>query len=283
MAMLTPSGLALTSSLTGGASDYLGGSTSRVVGMVPFMFCTQTLSTVASLGWLVASGDRPPDLGTFAIAAAAGVGLAIALGALLQAMVVGTISIVAPVSATGVIVPIIAGVAGGDRPSAAQTIGIIAAVGGVWLVGRPSRHSKHTGGEPGLRLGVLAAAATGLYFWLMAPASNHGAPWAVLVARAVPALLFGIIVVIRRPDLRPLTAGRNVTAIVGSAILGSFSVAFYALATQHGQLAIVSVLGSLYPAITVILAYRLLGERVHRLQQAGIGILVVAVALMAAG
>jgi len=68
-----------------------------------------------------------------------------------------------------------------------------------------------------------------------------------------------------------------------SAVLGVFSLGLYALATVHGQLAIVSVLGSLYPVVTVLLAYRVLGERVHRVQSLGIASVLAGVVLMSAG
>lgn len=117
----------------------------------------------------------------------------------------------------------------------------------------------------------------------MAPASAHDAPWAVLVARAVPALAFALIVIVRRPPMRALRTKRAAGAVVASAGLGSASIGMYAIATQNGPLAIVSVLASLYPAVTVLLAYQVLGERVRRTQQTGIGILLAAVVLIAAG
>ena len=55
------------------------------------------------------------------------------------------------------------------------------------------------------------------------------------------------------------------------------------LATRHGLLSIVSVAASLYPLVTVLLARSLLGERVHRVQEAGILTALAGVALIAAG
>jgi drug/metabolite transporter (DMT)-like permease len=282
-ASITSSGLALASSLAGGASDFVSGSTSRLTGTAPFMFFSQLIGVVLAGGWVAVSGERLPGAGGLALAVAAGLGMALALGALIQGMVVGTISVVAPVSATGVVLPVFVGVIDGNRPSAAQGIGIAAAIAGVWLVGRPPIHGRKIFDEPGLALGLMSALGNGIFFWLMAPASSHGAPWAVLMSRVIPALGFGIILAVRRPSLQAIRTRSAASAIAVSSVLGSASLALYAFATQHGALAIVSVLASLYPAVTVLLAFRLLGERVRPAQKAGIGILLVAVTLIAAG
>lgn len=84
MPMITSSGLALGSSLTGGASDFLSGSTSRLTGTTPFMCCSQAIGVALVAGWIAASGDGPPGVRTLALAAAAGLGLTVALGGLIQ-------------------------------------------------------------------------------------------------------------------------------------------------------------------------------------------------------
>jgi drug/metabolite transporter (DMT)-like permease len=117
---------------------------------------------------------------------------------------------------------------------------------------------------------LLAAVGTGLFMWLMAPASRHGVPWAILISRAIPAVVLIAVVIVRRPSLRPALQSGPASRIVAQAVLGFTASALYAFATLHGQLAIVSVLGSLYPAVTLLLAYRLLSERLDGVQQIGI-------------
>jgi drug/metabolite transporter (DMT)-like permease len=277
--VLGPS-LALGSSLTGGASDFLGGTTSRRIGTMQFMFCTQLIGLVLAGSWVAINGEPAPGVATLAAAAGAGLGLMIGLAAFFQAMVVGTISIVAPISATGVVVPIVAGIAGGERPGAAQAVGIVAVIAGIVLAARPPRKHRSVPGESGLGLALLAALGAGLFFWLMAPASRHGVPWALLIARTIPALILAIAVGIRRASLRPALHAPAARAILASALLSFTSIAFYAFATLHAQLAIVSVLASLYPVVTVLLAYRVLGERVHRAQQLGITAVLAGVVLL---
>ncbi len=271
---------ALGSSLSFGVADFFGGTTSRRIGTLQFIFCTQLIAVVLA-GALVAISAQPvPPVATVAAAAGAGLGMTVALAAFFQAMVVGTMSVVAPISATGVIVPIIAGVAGGERPGAPQAVGIVAAIIGVVFASRAPREHRRKAVESGFGLALLAALGSGLMLWLMAPASRHGVPWALLIARAVPAIILAAAVSIRRASLRPAFESRNAWITVASALLGFSGIGLYALATLHGQLVIVSVLASMYPAVTMLLAYRVLGERLHGVQQLGIAAVLGGVVLL---
>ena len=275
--------LAIGSSLTGGISDFIGGTTSRQIGTLRFMFATQLIGFMCTAVWLAASRAPPPPIETVLAAAGAGAALSLGLGVFLQAMVIGTMSIVAPVSATGVVVPVVAGIAQGDRPADVQLVGIVVAIAGIMLVSRSSQERSATPRESGLRLALLSAAGVGVFFWLMASASRHDVPWALMIARAVPAVGFAAALGILGTSLRPLLVRQAAPPTVAAALLGVASMTMYAFATRHGQLAIVSVLASLFPAVTVLLAYVVLGERIRRIQQVGVLTVLVAVALMAAG
>src|SRR5262249_19821889 len=128
--------LALGSSVSYGVSDFLGGTTSRRIGTLQFVFFAQLIGVVLACGWVVVGGEPVPPAGAVAAAAAAGLGLAIGLAAFFQAMVVGKFSLVAPISATGVVLPIAAGIARGEHPTAVQAVGIVAAIVGVVLAAR---------------------------------------------------------------------------------------------------------------------------------------------------
>lgn len=223
-----------------------------------------------------------PPLATLAAAAGAGLGMTVGLAAFFEAMVVGKMSVVAPISATGVIVPIVAGIAGGERPTALEAAGVLAAVAGVVLAARPPGERQAGGAESGLGLALLAALGTGLFLWLMAPASRHGVPWAILISRAIPAVALTAAVRIRRTSLRAARDPRHARTIVASALLAFCATTLYAFATRHGQLVIVSVLGSLYPVVTVLLAYRMLGERLEGAQQLGVAAVLAGVVLLSA-
>lgn len=272
--------LALASAITGGGSDFLGGVTSRRVGVIPFICCAQLMSAILAAAWVAVSRATLPSADVVAAAVAAGLSLMVCLAAFFQGMVIGAMSIVAPITAVGVVIPIAAGLASGNQPSPLQVVGMGLALLGVVLVARTAGgHAPPTARAVGLAL--VAAAGAGLFFWLMAPASREGVPWALFIARGIPACAFFIFAVSGGADLRRVLARPNSLTTAASAILAFSSLALYAFATRRGELALVSVLASLFPAVTVVLAYRVVGERVSGSQRLGIGTVLVAVALMA--
>lgn len=273
-------GLALGSSLTTGASDFMGGVLSRRVGALPFIARTQAVATVLAAGWVLVSGHIAPPIVTLTAGTGAGVALTIALAAFFQASVAGSLSIVAPISATGVAIPIVVGLVGGERPGAVQFAGIVAAVVGTILSACSPREPLRPK-EPGVPLALLAAVGIGVFLWLMAPASRHDLPWAMLVTRLVPFLAVIIVLRVRPTGTDLVRDPKIVSQILIASLLAFVSIALYGLATRHAELGIVAVLASLFPAVTVLLAYRLLSERVRRVQRLGILAVVVGVALMA--
>src|SRR5580704_17759843 len=130
---------AIASSLSGGTSAYLSATTSRRIGTLQFAFCTQAVGLMLAGGWVAIGGSPAPGAPAVLAALGAGIGLMIGLLAFVQAMVVGTIAVVAPISAIGVVVPIAAGVAVGERPGAIQVAGIVAASAGLMLATRGTR------------------------------------------------------------------------------------------------------------------------------------------------
>jgi drug/metabolite transporter (DMT)-like permease len=273
--------LALGSSLTGGASDFMGGVNSRRIGTMPWMFGTQLVGAAIALGWALFSGAPLPGLTTALEAIGAGLSIMVGLAAFFEAMVLGAISIVAPISATGVVVPIAAGVIGGERPAAVQVGGILAAIIGIVVVsGGPRARSFEL--SPALGLALVAALASGLFFWLMSLASHGGVPWAMVIGRGVAVLGLAAALAKRGAPLRPALTARNAWLIPIAAVLGSAGFGLYAESTLHTGLAIASVLGSLYPVVTVLCAYVVLGERVHGLQRLGIVTVFAGIVMMSA-
>jgi drug/metabolite transporter (DMT)-like permease len=274
--------LALISSLTGGTGDFVGGTASRRIGVIRFMVYSQLIGIPIAGVWVVVSAQPVPPLRIIATALAAGAGLTVGVAAFFRAMVVGAISIVAPISATGVLVPVVAGIVEGDRPSLVQVAGIVACIGGTMLAARPASRLPSSAREPGVGLACLSALGGGLWFWLMAPASHHDVPWTVLIVSAVPVCLLAPALIVRRASPRPPLTPRSLTAIVSVAALTFVAVATYAFATRRGELALVSVLAGLYPVVPVLLAFGILGERIYGLQRAGVVAVLVGVILLSA-
>jgi drug/metabolite transporter (DMT)-like permease len=275
--------LGLSSSLCWGLADFLGGIQSRRVSVLAVLLVSQGAGLlVVAIGIAIAQPSAPgiADLWPAAVAGLAG---ALALSAFYRALAIGTMSIVAPISATGAAVPVIVGIATGDRPSALQLAGIVAAVIGVILASRELDEDRPAGspGATSIILALLAALGFGTFFVGMHDAADASVPWALFTARA--ASVAGItvaVLAVRTPipgDPRRLAA----LALVG--LLDVAANALYAWGSTEGLLSVVAVLGSLYPVTTVLLARAVLGERVRRIQEAGIVAALAGVALIAAG
>jgi uncharacterized membrane protein len=275
--------LGLSSSVCWGLADFLGGIQSRRVSVLAVLLVSQGAGLLA-IGIGVAIAAPPaPGIGDLWPAAVAGLAGALALSAFYRALAIGTMSIVAPISATGAAVPVIVGIATGDRPSALQLAGILAAVIGVILASRELDEDQPAGspGATSIVLALLAALGFGTFFVGMHDAADASVPWALLTARAasVGGVMVAVLAVRTPIPGEPRRLGS--LALVG--LLDAGANGLYAWGSTEGLLSVVAVLGSMYPVSTVLLARAVLGERVRRIQEAGIIVALAGVALIAAG
>jgi drug/metabolite transporter (DMT)-like permease len=283
--------LALCSSLCWGVSDFVAGMQARKVPLLRVLLISQGLGLVCVGVILAIRGTGPPAFAHVWPALAAGLAGTAALAAFYRALAVGSMSIVAPISATGVVVPVAVGIAGGDRPAAIQLAGIVAASVGVVLASREG-DGERVGDGDGARatramtpatigLSLIAALGFGSFFVGMRSAARVDVLWALFFARAAGVTMLVIALLMVRPARLPDRRRLLPLAVVGVLDLGAN--ALYAVATHHGLLSEVAVASSLYPLATVILARIVLGERVRRVQEFGIVAAVAGIAMMAAG
>ncbi len=275
-------GLALTACLCYGVSNYLGPVLSRDNPVFVVLISGQLIALAISVAVVVATASALPDANAFAAGLVAGVGNAIGLLAFYRAAAVGPLSVAAPIGATAAVIPVALGAATGDRLHAAQLAGIALAIGGVAMAARRQGQGAADGDPRAAALWAVAAAAGfGLFLAAMAPAGEGGTFWAVLTSRvSLLALLFGVAFVLSSP-LRSTPAQLPKLAVPG-ALLCAGTVT-YTAATAEGQLSVVSVLGSLFPVVTVALAFLFLGERLSRVQWIGVAGALAGVVLLAAG
>jgi drug/metabolite transporter (DMT)-like permease len=264
-------------------ADFGGGLQARRVPLAAVLVISQLAGLTGVVVIVALRGEPAPGLSDLLPAAGGGVAGLVALGAFYRGLAIGTMSVVAPISATGAMVPVVVGVAGGDRPGGVQVAGIAAAVLGVVLA---SRELDEHGGRPewsrtSVALALVAALGFGTFFVGMDASADFDVFWALLAARVASLSLLALAVVVVRPPLR-LPRG-NVAAVMGIGLLDLLANGLYAAATTEGLLSLVSVLSSLYPVVTVLLARAILGERVRPVQEAGIVTALVGVALIAAG
>jgi drug/metabolite transporter (DMT)-like permease len=192
-------------------------------------------------------------------------------------------SVVAPISATAAVVPVLVGLAEGERPSSLQIAGMAAALAGVILA---SREPVEAGCPPANRaaigLALVAAAGFGTFFVGIDRASaDADVAGVIAISRSCSLALLVIAALVARPALPRDPASLATLVVIGVLDLGANGL--YALATTEGLLSVVSVLGSLYPAVTVVLARVVLAERVARVQEVGVVLALAGVVAISAG
>jgi uncharacterized membrane protein len=267
--------LALASAVLYGAGDFFGGLTARRVNAIAAVTISQFVGLVvlaAAIGFLpgiASSGDL-----FWGIAAGLTGGAGVAL--LYRALAIGTMAVVAPITAVcAVVVPVLAAFGMGERLKVVTGAGIVLAIVGIFLVSQQERPEHATGLRATMRtmptgvgLAVLSGIAIGLFFLSLARTTPEGGLWPLLFARVTSVLLFvGLSLATSRPLRMPAPVFR---IAVASGVLDMLANALYVIAARTGPLSVVVTLASLYPASTVVLAHVVLGERLSGLQKIGI-------------
>jgi drug/metabolite transporter (DMT)-like permease len=186
--------------------------------------------------------------------------------------------VVSTIAATGPVVPIVVGLVQGERPSALQFGGIVMTLAGIALLAFDRRPQSEGKLVPGVGLALLAALAFGVFLVAIRYASRPDPLWGVLATRTGSVLALLLLGLAFRSRVR--VARTDVPSLFLVGVLDVSADVFFAFATTIGLLSIVSILSSLYPVATVILARIVLNERMARLQQAGIGLALAGVLLI---
>jgi drug/metabolite transporter (DMT)-like permease len=272
--------LALASAVVYGASDFLGGLSSRrasVFGVVVLSQAVGLLALLVLLPWL-GGPVQPADL---AWGAAAGLAGAAGLVVFFRALASGVMSVVAPVTAvTAAAVPVLVGLLSGDSVPAWAAVGIALALVAVVLVSADGGLSALRTARPASLLPALVAgAAFGVFFVLLDRTSADAGLTPLVAARVASAAFVAVLAVLGRQSLR---VPRPAVPLVALSGVGDMTAnALFLLATQQGgALAITGVLASLYPVSTVVLAQLVLRERLGGAQVAGLVTAVAAVVLI---
>jgi drug/metabolite transporter (DMT)-like permease len=272
--------LALAASAAWGTSDYLGGLKARVLPVLAVMALSQPFGLVA-LGIAVAARGTAPDGPEVAWACLSALLGTVGLAAFYRGLASGAMSVVAPIAAVAAAIPVAWGVATGDSFGGLQATGIVLALGGTLLASL----ERHAGGArlaAGVGWALVALVGFGGYFVPLHASAAHDWLWPAFLFRctSVP-LVWAAALALRTP----MRAGRaHLPGLVAVGLLDTGANAlFAAAAAHHGLLSVASVLGSLYPVVTVLLARFLLGERVQRTQDAGVALALAGVVLITAG
>jgi drug/metabolite transporter (DMT)-like permease len=273
--------LALASSVAWGTSDFLGGLRSRRMSALTVLLVSQPVGLVLALAVALAAGGDALSLRDAAIAAVAGATVVMALGAFYRAMALGSVTVVATIGALGVLVPVAAGLVQGDRPAGLQAIGGIAGIAGVVLVAREPDPEWRAASKVAVGLAALAALGFGTFFLGLDLSSGPQPAWTIVAARTGGVATLLVAAGFARPSMRIESA--LLPSLVAIGLFDVLANSLFAVATNHGLLSLVAVAGSLYSAVTVLLARFVLGERLALPQRTGVVLALVGVALIAAG
>ncbi len=273
--------LALGSSAVWGIADFSGGLVSRRLPTLSVTVVSQSAGFVALLAALAVHGGRL-DGRSFWLGLVAGIGGGAGLAAFYQALSLGTMSIVSPLVACGALVPFAVSLATGERPSPVSLAGAAAALAGALLASVEERRAPARERADAVVLALAAAVALGGFVYFLGLGSREGSALSTLVGARVGSLSLLLSLTLVRGA--PLALGRRSLAVVAAIGLCDVSAnALFALASGHGLLALVSVLGSLYPVMTVVLAHVLLGERLTPTQVGGVALALTGVAVLSSG
>ncbi len=314
--------LALLASLGWGLSDFLGGLRSRRLplrAVVAGMLCGGLLT--ACFAAIVRGGGYPGNE-ILLPGVIAGFGSVIAISSLYKALAIGSMSIVAPISAAYPVVPVIYGLLNGERPSALQFAGMALISAGVIAASyvrgptaEPVGQDAAAGGgagESGLAIVPLPDLGEGLVERVRRDASAHRPRTLASVGfGALAALASGIVltalssaadtdpywglIVMRAVALvivlLVVAAGRSgfgvrpaqAPALLGIGALDTVATGLFGIATTYGFLSVVSVIASLFPLGTIALARLILRERIQRHQSVGVVAALAGAAVVALG
>lgn len=268
----------LLSAVSWGTGDFMGGLLSRRVGPLGVTIAMEWLGALLLAAIALIVDEAMPAAAPLLWAAAAGVAGAVGLLLLYIGLASGSMGIVAPLTGVvGAIIPILVAAFTLGAPSTLQVGGFGMALASVWLLASSGGSGFHW---RMLVLPLLAGTGFGLYYVLMARVGSAGFFWPLATARTAAGLLLIPWALLRRQPLSPPRALLPMTALV--AFFDTGGNLFYLLAAQSGRLDTAAVLSSLYPAVTVLLAWLVLKERLSPPQWAGVAAALVAIPLIVA-
>lgn len=272
--------LALAASFTWGSSNYLAGIESRRRSVWQVTALSQLAAAVVAGAAVLVSGQTPPGLADTLVLVLAGVATTIGIVAFYRALAIGTMSVVSPIIAANVLVPVTYGLLTGERPGLAAYLGMVCTIGGVVLVAWAKRSARDHAHRSAVLLAVLATGCWGFTLLAFGTSGRDHPYWAVFDVRltSICVVLVFLLATRRQVSLRR----QDLPVMV--AIGGLLTVAniLFTLATGVGYLSVVSILGSLSPVVVTAYAQALLGERLALHQWAGYLAVLAGIVLLAA-
>jgi len=259
--------LSLASAVIYGAGDFAGGMASKRARVIDVVWGSHVvgLAGVVAVSLFVADAFTWRDLGIGAISGLFG-GLGVFY--LYRRLAAG-------------VVPVIADVATGGSFKASIWMGFVLGVTAIALISLSSDGLSAPVTTRVVLESLLAGVGFGGFFIAIDLAADATAPWPIVGARLVTTILIAAGFLITRSGFRVVERS-TLWLIFAAGLFDTGSNVLFLYATNAGDLAIVAVLGSLYPASTVLLARFVLDERISRIQIGGFALALAAIVLIAA-
>lgn len=278
--------LALLSSALWGAADFFGGKLSKKYSPFLVLSMTQAIGLLFGITLVLLSGEpfdsNPPqafgDGGYLVPGAIAGLTGYLGLICLYAGLSTGRMGVVSPISALSGVIPLTVALVAGEVLTRGQAIGVVLALAGAFCASGPELSQGLSPKPLFLALGAAAGFGTALTF--MTIGSESSALMTMVMMRATTLFItIGLIIRYRtigkfEKSEVPVLIFIGVADFLANLLLGA--------ATNFGLVSLVMVLGSIYPVMTALLAFKFLNERLHRVQYVGIFLAVSGVALIAA-
>ena len=269
--------LALASSVMWGGADFIGGVTSRRVAPLAVYGLSQCAGAVALVLMATVAGAWGAPLGYLPWAIAASVVGIVGMLSFYRALSIGPMGIVSPLVALSVMVPVaFALVVRGEVPTGLQILGMIMAIGGILLASGPELVSAQSA-RP-IVLGAVSAFTFGVFYIVVAEGSRVS-PIMTMVGMRGATLLFlaPVLLIVRNAGGATWTDGPRLVVL---GVLDAAANVMFGVASTQGLLATTSVLGSLYPVVTAILAAVILRERLRSVQYGGVSAAILGIILI---
>jgi uncharacterized membrane protein len=262
-----------------GVSDFVGGLASRAAQALTVLLYNYPAGAVLMVALLPVFPGHV-SVSTLLWSVLGGAAGLIGVGLLYSAMAIAPMNVISPV--TGVLaalVPVLVGVAQGERPAALVWLGmVLALVAVVFITRTPDDHPHGPLSRTSVLMALGAGIGFGIYFVCLAHSDHDSGLWPVVISRIAASVLV-LPIAFRAGALTRLPGRISALALTGGAVDAVSNLAFL-LASRHGFLSVAGVITSLYPAGTVLLAIVVLKERTGRVQWLGMGLAVVAVVLV---
>jgi len=278
--------LALLSSALWGTADFFGGKLSKKYAPILVLGMTQAIGLLFGITLVLLRGElfgsNPPNAfgegGYFFAGAIAGVMGYIGLICLYAGLSTGRMGVVSPISALSAVIPLTFALVTGEVLTTAQGVGVVVALAGAFCASGPELSQGFSPKPLFLALGAAAGFGTAMTF--MAIGSQSSALMTMVMMRATTfvvtlslAIRYRTVGNFERSEI-PVLVFIGISDFAANLLLG--------VATNFGLVSLVMVLGSIYPIVTALLAFKILHERLHRVQYIGVVLAVAGVALISA-